>query len=377
MREQAVETIRVGLALRDAILAAECWEDVEPGLRKRGADLDIVRRRLAPLIGFDPHNHTVYSDALFTYRQLVWWVKAVGLEAIGVTDHDNIHPDIAGGIDEAARLGVQLVPGLEFTIHRLGGQAWKGLEVGLHFFPSDRFAEFVRSEEGRQFCRRFEVANRLKSEQGWGAMEAVNARLLIPNGLPPVSRDELWEASGRVDPVCPSMLTVLTLSRMFETNRQDLLERFPDTRAIYTHMHREGLVPPLNAPPQTLDDVAAIREAVRPHGIRSTLTLNHPEEWLSKCGLTLEDGSADVPAIRRLIALMVLHEPRRCPVSFIELYSSRNTPETRELFTGPSGSSRTSGKPIFRTCRPCTPSPRPTPTASRAFCTRTARSRAG
>ena len=275
----------------------------------------------------------MHSDGLFTYRQLLWWCKAVGLQAIGITDHDNIHSSIAEGIQEGLGLGVRIVPGLEFTVHRLGGETLRGLEVGLHFFPPERFAEFITSPSGAQFLKRFEETNRRKSEQAWAVLDRINNDFLATRGLPPISRDELWEVSGSIDPICVSTYTVLLLARFFAAGRQDLLQEFPNTRVIHTYLGKNGFYPPIQSAQQTFDDIIEIRAVLAIHGIRSTITLNHPEEYLSKCGLTNPDGSPDLPGLRRLVALMLLHDPQRAPIAFIELYSSRNTADSLSLFT--------------------------------------------
>jgi hypothetical protein len=327
-----MKTVKASILLREALQNSHEWEDVAEQLTLNGTSLAEVSACLKPVIGFDPHNHTLHSDGMFSYRQLVWWCKAVGMEAIGVTDHDNLNPLIADAIEEARRLGVRLIPGLEFTVNRLGGQLWKGLEVGLHFFPEQTFADFVRSPDGVRFCGRFEKLRLQKSAQAWEAMEAVNERFMVPHGLSPISRDELWQESGATDPVCASGLTCIMLRRFFTSGDQELQARFPDTRVVWAFLNREGFIPPISSGEQTLDGLIEIREELGQHGIRSTITLNHPEEWLSKCGLVLADGSPDRPAIRRLLALLLLHEPRRAPFSFMELYSARNTPQSRELF---------------------------------------------
>ena len=330
--EQAKTVMHAALALRDAIKKASTWEDIPEKLSLCGISLSEIAKRLKPKIGFDPHSHTVHSDGIFTHKQVVWWAKAIGLAGVGITDHDNISSDFGDAIDEAERLGVHLVPGLEYTVNRLGGQSWKGLELNMHFFPARKFADFIRSEAGAQFRRRFEKINRNKSEQGWGALERVNEQFMHPRGLSEITRDELWNASGRTDPVCPSTLTVIIIERFFSESRVELLKELPDTRAIYTYMGRNGLVPAMDSEPQSLDGMIEIREELARAGIKSTVTLNHPEEWLTKCGLVDSEGAPDLPAIRRLVALILLHEPRRLPVSFIELYSPRNTPETRPIF---------------------------------------------
>lgn len=327
-------TIGAALALRDALRGASDWRHVKDALEATGLGLDEVRRRLAPRISIDPHTHSIHSDGIFRPVELVWWARAVGLRAIGIADHDNLSPALAGAIREGRAANIAVIPGLEFTIHRLGGQAWRGLEVGLHLFPADRVENFLDSPDGEAFCSRFEPLNTAKSEQAWTTLQAVNERFMASSGLEPIERDELWEASGKTDPVCVGTITVLILDRLFAANRGDLLERLPDTRAIYTMLGAEGYVAPLETQPQGLDDLCALREELRSHDIRSTLTLNHPEEWMSKCGLTDGRGQPDRSAILRLVWLLMLDEPERNPVAFIELYNSRNTPESRRFFEG-------------------------------------------
>ncbi|HBF35214.1 TPA: hypothetical protein DDW35_11705 [Candidatus Sumerlaeota bacterium] len=324
-----LDTIQAGLALRDALLQASAWEEVEPLLEKRGMPLSVVRERLKPRVPFDPHNHTMYSDGLFSCTQLVWWCKAVGLRGIGITDHDNIHPELADAIDEGERLGVRVAPGMEFTLNRVGGQTWKGLELNVHFFPPKDFATFLRSEDGAAFCKRFEAANKMKTEQAWATLERVNARWIPELGLTPIAREELFDMSGRVDPVCPSTITVLVMERMFKGQRNDLLSRFPDTRSLYTHMHTHDLIPPLETGPRTIDDLAEMLDELRKHGIRSVATINHPEECMTKGKMVLPSGAPDREAFLRLFTLIRLHDPLRVPIAFLETYTARNTPTTR------------------------------------------------
>lgn len=328
----ARQTARLLILLRDAIFASSRWENVAGELEERGTSLAEVRSRLKPRIEIDPHNHTVHSDGLFTIEQLIWWCKAVGLKGVGVTEHDMIPRSLGEAVYEAERLGVHLLPGVEFTLHRLGGESWRGLEVGLHFFPPRRFADFLGSSEGEVFCRKFEEAAHEKSKQGWETLQAVNKELMAPRGLKTITRDELWEASGATDPILPGTITICVLRHIFFDGRHELLDEFPDTRAIYTYMQAHHLVPPSKTPPQTFDGLIALRKQLAGHGIRSTITLNHPEEWLTKCGLTTPEGEPDMPAVRRLVLLMLLHAPAEAPISFIELYSSRNTPTSLPAF---------------------------------------------
>ncbi len=77
-------------------------------------------------MSIDLHTHTTASDGTLSPTDLISYAKAKGLEAIAVTDHDT-----AEGLEEdvsaAARLGFELVPGVEIsadfprgTLHILG-----------------------------------------------------------------------------------------------------------------------------------------------------------------------------------------------------------------------------------------------------------------
>ncbi len=63
----------------------------------------------------DLHNHTTASDGEYTPAELVRAAHALGLQAIGVTDHDTLQ-----GLDEAlatgARLGLCVLPGVEVSL---------------------------------------------------------------------------------------------------------------------------------------------------------------------------------------------------------------------------------------------------------------------
>jgi len=66
----------------------------------------------------DLHTHTIYSDGILTPSELMQKAKAVGLDALSITDHDTFEgylnaKDIAGDFD------IILIPGCEFsTLHK-------------------------------------------------------------------------------------------------------------------------------------------------------------------------------------------------------------------------------------------------------------------
>jgi len=63
----------------------------------------------------DLHNHTTASDGEYTPTELVNQAAALGLRAVGVTDHDTLN-----GLDEAlaasAAAGIRVVPGVEVSL---------------------------------------------------------------------------------------------------------------------------------------------------------------------------------------------------------------------------------------------------------------------
>ncbi|MBK7919731.1 MAG: PHP domain-containing protein [Chloroflexi bacterium] len=63
----------------------------------------------------DLHNHTTASDGEYTPTELVNAARALGLQAIGVTDHDTLD-----GLDEALMAGeaagIRVVPGVEVSL---------------------------------------------------------------------------------------------------------------------------------------------------------------------------------------------------------------------------------------------------------------------
>ena len=75
---------------------------------------------------YDLHLHTTASDGTLSPRELVRAAKSSGLRAFAVTDHDTVD-GIPDALDEAAALGIELVPGVEVSanfgesaIHVLG-----------------------------------------------------------------------------------------------------------------------------------------------------------------------------------------------------------------------------------------------------------------
>jgi 3',5'-nucleoside bisphosphate phosphatase len=76
--------------------------------------------------GVDLHSHTTASDGALPPRELVRLAARQGVRVLAVTDHDSVS-GLPEAIDEAARHGIEIVPGLEINcdvegaeIHVLG-----------------------------------------------------------------------------------------------------------------------------------------------------------------------------------------------------------------------------------------------------------------
>lgn len=74
----------------------------------------------------DLHTHTTASDGLHAPEENVRLAKAAGLAAVAITDHDTL-AGLASAMEEGARLGIAVVPGVELStvangqdIHVLG-----------------------------------------------------------------------------------------------------------------------------------------------------------------------------------------------------------------------------------------------------------------
>ena len=64
---------------------------------------------------FDLHSHSTVSDGLLSPAELVAWAVRRGIDALALTDHDDV-----AGLDEAGRAaaaaGIRFVPGVEISV---------------------------------------------------------------------------------------------------------------------------------------------------------------------------------------------------------------------------------------------------------------------
>jgi 3',5'-nucleoside bisphosphate phosphatase len=72
--------------------------------------------RARPAVVADLHTHTTYSDGRLPPAELVAAAAAARLPALAVTDHDVVS-GLAEALDAGARLGVEVLPGIELSAH--------------------------------------------------------------------------------------------------------------------------------------------------------------------------------------------------------------------------------------------------------------------
>ncbi|GAA0206010.1 PHP domain-containing protein [Halobaculum roseum] len=106
----------------------------------------------------DLHAHTTVSDGTFTLDTLVSTAREADLDAVAVTDHDRIHPDLDAPVVD--RDGVTVVRGIELRVELPDGERVDLLGYGVDDDPDlraecDRLQR-DRRERGRRIIERVE-----------------------------------------------------------------------------------------------------------------------------------------------------------------------------------------------------------------------------
>ena len=316
--------IQLLLLSRDFILTSDCYQDLLIKLDQRGIQTSTYRKHIPHPLKADLHSHTCHSDGLFNYKQILWWAKLLGLEAIGITDHDNVSVELVQAIEEGLRIGCHAIPGLEYTIDQVSEVAIPGLEIGVHFFPIHRFSEFLSSSAGERFCSRFTPMRLAKTNQAMEALANLNRHFLAPLNFEPVSELMLNEYSGNCLPICASTATHPILKLILNSGDEKLMAKFPNTRALWAFFHQNKWIPKMSSGTQTLTDLIEMKKELAGHGINFTLTLNHPEELIAKGNLYNDSGEPDAMRIAKVINSVVNFSPE-LTLHFIERYTPRTT----------------------------------------------------
>lgn len=104
--------------------------------------------------GIDLHTHTFHSDGTFSPRQLVELAAERGLDVLAVTDHDTT-AGLTEAFEEGARLGIEVVPGVEFST------VWEGGGVHILSYYMDVEDPYLVAELGRLREDRFRRGERM------------------------------------------------------------------------------------------------------------------------------------------------------------------------------------------------------------------------
>ncbi|MEW5958563.1 MAG: PHP domain-containing protein [Chloroflexota bacterium] len=88
-----------------------------------------------PAFQIDLHAHTTASDGALSPGQLVERAARLGLHTLGVTDHDTI-AGLPEAIAAGRRLGLEIVPGVEFSLRHEPAKQFVGIHLlGYWFDP--------------------------------------------------------------------------------------------------------------------------------------------------------------------------------------------------------------------------------------------------
>jgi hypothetical protein len=95
----------------------------------------------------DLHTHSSVSDGTDTPAELVGQARAVGLDVVGLTDHDTFD-GLDEAVEEGERLGVHVVRGMELSCSRRGSSVHV-LAYGADPASPGLAAEMARVRDGR------------------------------------------------------------------------------------------------------------------------------------------------------------------------------------------------------------------------------------
>jgi len=183
--------------------------------------------------GVDLHAHTTASDGTLSPRELVKLAARHGVRVLAVTDHDSVS-GLAEAIDEAARHGIEIVPGLEINcdvegaeVHILGyGVDWQ----------AEWFEAFLAGQRAERTARVHRIVERL-------------AELGVP-----VTADEVFAICKEGSPGRPHVAQAMVNRGHVKSVRE----------AFDKYLRAGG---PANVPRRRLTPVDAVATIRRAHGV--------------------------------------------------------------------------------------------------------------
>jgi 3',5'-nucleoside bisphosphate phosphatase len=233
------------------------------------------------MAGIDLHTHTNRSDGTFAPAELVSLASERGLEVVAITDHDT-----TDGLPEAtaagARLGVDVIPGVEFSSEHLGNS------VHVLCYWMDPASEELREELRRLQLERFHRGELMVSK-------------LQELGYP-IAFERVREIAGADNIVRPHIAQALVEAGVVSTEDEAFDRLIGDAGPAYVAKH--ALDP--------LDALALIRQT------GGVCVLAHPGMW-----------TTETPVPEGMIEAMA-----EAGMAGLEADHSDHTPEQREYYRG-------------------------------------------
>lgn len=94
----------------------------------------------------DLHTHTLYSDGVHSYKDLLNFAKVKGIDIIAITDHDTVD-GIEDSIKYGEKIGVEVIPGLEMSTDVEGQEVHLlGYFVDHNNAELNKYLKFFRDE---------------------------------------------------------------------------------------------------------------------------------------------------------------------------------------------------------------------------------------
>ena len=109
----------------------------------------------------DLHTHTTNSDGSLTLETLPEAAKRAGVEAVAVTDHDRVHPDLDRPLTRSG--GIEIVHGIELGV--AAGELRVDL-LGYGVRRSERLREFLETVQANRVDRARRIVACVEDELG-------------------------------------------------------------------------------------------------------------------------------------------------------------------------------------------------------------------
>ena len=296
--ETYLELERILFQVNEALETAESFESFQELLAERDTPEGRVRQMTALTLGGDLHLHSNASDGRLPARKLPWLARALGLRVIALTDHDSID-GCRDAFREGTLVGVQVLPGVEFSTGRLG------LEILTYFPDAGRLFAFLASSRSARFREALQRRQDVIHQTSLACLEHVNV-WLARQKVPPESLITLAEFDrwfGGQKPYFPGTLCVLGLKRLTMEQRARLKISDPrafNTKVVTPFLRDYALKAPPGAaksskqPADLLEEAFQLVRLVQRAGVPAATFLAHPRELVTK-------GRMSLGAVRRLV----------------------------------------------------------------------------